>query len=70
MQIDIVPILKMMILQSFGFEYIGPIGENSNLFLCMIQRKLLLVCSNKDPVPANLQSHVIYQFECPRCKAK
>ena len=44
--------------------------KSSDLFLCMIQRKLHFFCSNKDPVPANLQSHVIYQFECHGCKAK
>ena len=26
-------------------------------------------CSNKDLVLKNLQSHAIYQFECPGCKA-
>ena len=25
---------------------------------------------SKDHVPVNFQSHVIYQFECPGCKAK
>ena len=33
-------------------------------------KKVAFFCSNKDPVPVNLQSHVIYQFECPGCKAK
>ena len=33
-------------------------------------KKISFFCGNKDPVPKNLQSHVIYQFECPGCKAK
>ena len=33
-------------------------------------KKVAFFCSNKDPVPVNLQSHVIYQFECPGFKAK
>ena len=34
------------------------------------RKKVAFFCSNKDPVPVSLQSHVIYQFECPGCKAK
>ena len=68
----------------FPVPCIGPFGEklpesvfrnfvnvprkNSNLFSCMIQRKLHFFLLNKDPIPVNLQSHVIYQFECPRGK--
>ena len=33
-------------------------------------KKVAFFCSNKDRVPVNLQSHVIYQFECPGCKVK
>ena len=33
-------------------------------------KKVAFLCSNKDPAPVNLQSHVTYQFECPGCKAK
>ena len=33
-------------------------------------KKGTFFCSNKDPVPVSLQSHVIYHFECPGCKAK
>ena len=33
-------------------------------------KKVASFCSNKDPVPVNLQSHVIYQFECSGCKAQ
>ena len=36
----------------------------------MIRRKLRSFCSNKGPVPVNLQSHATYQFGCPRCEAK
>ena len=40
-----------------------------------IARNLLCIdqpmgLTDKDPVPVNLQSHVIYQFECAGCKAK
>ena len=44
--------------------------KNSNLFFMYDTKKVALFCSNRDPVPANLQSHVTYQFECPGCKAK
>ena len=27
-------------------------------------KKVAFFWSNKDPVPVNLQSHIIYQFEC------
>ena len=65
--------------------YIGPIGENfakkciSKLqkcskkelkFIMYDMKKVAFFCSNKDPVRVSLQSHIIYQFECPRCKAK
>ena len=33
-------------------------------------KKVAFFCSNEDPVTVNLQSHVIYQFECPGYKAK
>ena len=33
-------------------------------------KKVSFFCSNKDPVPNYLQSHLIYQFEYPGCKAK
>ena len=33
-------------------------------------KKVAFFCSNKDLVPVSLQSYVIYQFECPGCKAK
>ena len=33
-------------------------------------KKVAFFCFNNDPVLVNLQSHVIYQFECPGCKAK
>ena len=65
----------------FRVPYVGPIGEkfakNCILKLCKCSKKELefilmydtkkvaLFCSNKDPVPVNLQSDVIYQFECP-----
>ena len=65
----------------FWVPYVGPTGEkfakNCILKLCKCSKKELefilmydtkkvaLFCSNKDPVPVNLQSDVIYQFECP-----
>ena len=70
----------------FPVPYIGPIGEKfakkciSKLRKCSQKelkfilmydtKKVAFFCSNKDPVPVNLQSHVIYQFDCPGCKAK
>ena len=33
------------------------------------RKKVAFFYSNKDPVLRNLQSHAIYQFECPGCKA-
>ena len=69
----------------FRVSYIGPIGEKiakrciSKLHkICKKDIKAVLLfdtkmvqfyCSNKDPVPKTLQSHAIYQFECPGCKA-
>ena len=66
--------------------YIGPFGEKFakkcisklrkcckkelNFILMFETKKAAFFCSNKDPLPVNLQSHVIYQFECPVCKAK
>ena len=70
----------------FECLYIGPIGEKfvkkciSKLRKCSKKelkfilmydtKKVAFFCSNKDPVPVNLESHVIYQFECPERKAK
>ena len=70
----------------FKCLYIGPIGEKfakkciSKLRKCSKKelkfilmydtKKVAFFCSNKDLVPVNLQSHVIYQFECPRSDAK
>ena len=70
----------------FRVPYIGPIGEKfakkciSKLRKCSKKelkfilmydtKKVAFFCSNRDPVPVNLQSHVMYQFECPGCKAK
>ena len=66
--------------------YIGPIGEkfakqciakvrryckkDLKFILMYDTKKISFFCGNKDPVPKNLQSHVIYQFECLECKAK
>ena len=33
-------------------------------------KEVVFFCSNIDPVPVSLQSHIRYQFECPGCKAK
>ena len=68
----------------FRVAYIGQIGEKfakkciSKLRKCSKKelkfilmydtKKVAFFCSNKDPVPVNLQSHVIYQFECPGSK--
>ena len=69
----------------FRVQYIGPIGEeiakrcisklhkyckkNIKVVLLFDVKKVAFFCSNKDPVLKNLQSHAIYQFECPGCKA-
>ena len=66
--------------------YIGPIAEKfakkciSKLRKCSKKelkfilmhdtKKVAFFSSNKDLVPVNLQSHLIYQFECPEGKAK
>ena len=66
--------------------YIGPIGEKfaknciSKLRKCSKKelkfilmydtKKVAFFCSNKDPVPVNLKSHIIYQFEYLGCKVK
>ena len=70
----------------FRIPYIGPIGEqlakrcisklkrcskeDLNFILLYDTKKLSFCCSNKDPVPENLRAHVIYEFQCPGCKAK
>ena len=70
----------------FRVPYIGPIGEkfakqciakvhryckkDLKFILMYNTKKISFFCGNKDPVPKNIQSHVIYQFECPGCKAK
>ena len=70
----------------FRIPYIGPIGEqlakrcisklkrcskeDLNFILMYDAKKLSFFCSNKDPVPENLRAHVIYEFQCPGCKAK
>ena len=74
-----------MTLQRFGFECLTLVQLERNLpkhvfrkcskkelkFILMYDtKKVAFFCSNKDPVPVNLQSYVIYQFECPGCKAK
>ena len=41
-----------------------------NFILMYDTKKLSFFCSNKDPVPENLRAHVIYEFQCPGCKAK
>ena len=64
----------------FRVPYIGPIGEklvkqciakvrryckkDLKFILMYDTKKISFFCGNKDPVPKNLQSHVIYQFEC------
>ena len=70
----------------FRIPYIGPTGEqlakrcisklkrcskeDLNFILLYDTKKLSFFCSNKDPVPENLRAHVIYEFQCPGCKAK
>ena len=44
--------------------------EEVNFILMCDTKKLSFFCSNKDPVPENLCAHVIYEFQCPGCKAK
>ena len=39
-------------------------------FILMYDTKSLIFLLKQGPVPNYLQSHLIYQFECPGCKAK
>ena len=69
----------------FRIPYIGPVGEQLakrcisklkrcskeelNFVLMYDTKKLSFFCSNMDLVPENLRAHVIYEFQCPGCKA-
>ena len=72
-----------MTLQGFDFECLTLVQLERNLpknvfrkcskkelkFILMYDtKKVAFFRANKDPVPVNLQLHVMYQFQCPDVK--